>query len=32
MLCIVGVTLGNGIAFILGMSDAVVEEQIISYA
>jgi hypothetical protein len=26
-LCIVGVALGNGGAFVLGMSDAVVEEQ-----
>jgi hypothetical protein len=31
MLCIVGVALGNGDAFILGMSDAVVEEQVITF-
>jgi hypothetical protein len=33
MLCIVGVAvaLGNGDAFILGVSDAVVEEQIITF-
>jgi hypothetical protein len=29
-LCIVGVALGNGSAFVLGTSDAVVEEQIIT--
>jgi hypothetical protein len=28
--CIVGVTLGNGRAFILGVSDAVVQEQILT--
>ena len=31
MPCIVGVALGNGSAFILGMSDAVVEEQIVTF-
>jgi hypothetical protein len=30
MLCIAGVALGNGGAFILGVSDAVVEEQIVT--
>jgi hypothetical protein len=30
--CIVGVTLGNGGAFILGVGDAVVEEQIVTFA
>ncbi len=29
--CIVGVTLGNGGAFILGVSDAFVEEQIVTF-
>jgi hypothetical protein len=32
MLCIVGVTLGNGGVFILGLGDAVVEEQIVTLA
>jgi hypothetical protein len=32
MLCIVGVALGNGSAFLLGMSDAVVQEQIVTLA
>ncbi len=32
MLCIVGVTLGYGSVFVLGMSDAVVEEQIVTLA
>jgi hypothetical protein len=31
-LCIVGVALGNGSAFVLGVSDAVVEEQIVTFA
>jgi hypothetical protein len=31
MLCIVGVILGNGGAFILGMGNAVVEEQIVTF-
>jgi hypothetical protein len=30
--CIVGVILGNGSAFILGMGDAVVKEQIVTFA
>jgi hypothetical protein len=30
--CIVGVILGDGGAFILGVSDAVVKEQIITFA
>ena len=30
VLCIVGVILGNGCAFILGLGDAVVKEQIIT--
>jgi hypothetical protein len=30
MLCIVGVALGNGGAFFVGMSDAVVEEQVVT--
>ncbi len=30
-LCIVGVILGNGCAFILGMVDAVVKEQIVTF-
>jgi hypothetical protein len=30
-LCIVGVILGNGGAFVLGVGDAVVEEQIITF-
>ncbi len=29
--CIVGVVLGNGSAFVLGVGDAVVEEQIITF-
>jgi hypothetical protein len=32
MPCIVGVTLGDGGAFILGVGDAVVEEQIVTFA
>ncbi len=32
VLCIVGVILGNGCAFILGLGDAVVKEQIITFA
>jgi hypothetical protein len=32
MLCIVGVVLVDGCAFILGVGDAVVEEQIITFA
>ena len=32
MLCIVGVSLGNGGVFILGMGDAVFKEQIIIFA
>ncbi len=32
MLCIVGVVLGNGCAFILGLGDAVVKEQIVTFA
>ncbi len=32
MLCIVGVVLGDGCAFILGLGDAVVKEQIITFA
>jgi hypothetical protein len=32
MLCIVGVILGNGHAFVLGMGDAVVKEQINTFA
>ncbi len=31
-LCIVGVILGNGCAFILGLGDAVVKEQIVTLA
>ncbi len=31
-LCIVGVILGNGCAFILGLGDAVVKEQIVTFA
>jgi hypothetical protein len=31
-LCIVGVILGNGGAFVLGMGDAVVDEQIVTFA
>jgi hypothetical protein len=31
-LCIVGVTLGKGGVFVLGVSDAVVKEQIITFA
>jgi hypothetical protein len=30
--CIVGVALGNGCAFILGLGDAVVKEQIVTLA
>ncbi len=30
-LCIVGVVLGNGCAFILGLGDAVVKEQIATF-
>jgi hypothetical protein len=30
--CIVGVVLGNGSAFFLSVGDAVVKEQIITYA
>jgi hypothetical protein len=30
-LCIVGVILGNGCAFILGLGDAVVKEQIVTF-
>ncbi len=32
MHCIVGVTLGNGGTFVLGVSDAVVEEQVVTLA
>jgi hypothetical protein len=32
MLCIVGVALGNGSVFILGMSDAIAEERVITFA
>jgi hypothetical protein len=32
MMCIVGVTLGNGGAFVLGVGDAVVKEQIVTFA
>ncbi len=31
-LCIVGFVLGNGCAFILGLGDAVVKEQIVTFA
>jgi hypothetical protein len=31
-LCIVSVILGNGCAFILGLDDAVVNEQIVTFA
>ncbi len=31
-LCIVVVALGNGSAFVLGVSDAVVEEQIVTFS
>jgi hypothetical protein len=31
VLCIVGVILGNGYAFILGLGDAVVKEQIVTF-
>jgi hypothetical protein len=31
MLCIVGAVLGNGCAFILGLGDAVVKEQIVVF-
>jgi hypothetical protein len=31
-LCIVGVVLGNGCAFILSLGDAVVKEQIVTFA
>jgi hypothetical protein len=30
--CIVGVVLGDGCAFILGLGDAVVKEQIVTFA
>ncbi len=30
-LCIVGVILGDGCAFILGLGDAVVKEQIVTF-
>ncbi len=30
--CIVDVALGNGSAFILGLGDAIVEEQIVNFA
>ncbi len=30
-LCIAGVILGNGYAFILGLGDAVVKEQIVTF-
>ncbi len=32
VLCIVGVVLGNDCVFILGLGDAVVKEQIITFA
>jgi hypothetical protein len=32
MLCIVCVALGNGGAFVIGVSDAVVKEQIVTFA
>jgi hypothetical protein len=32
MLCIVGVVLGKGCAFILGLGDAVVKKQIVTFA
>ncbi len=32
VLCIVGVILGDGCAFILGLGDAVVKEQIVTFA
>jgi hypothetical protein len=32
VLCIVGVVLGNGCVFILGLDDAVVKEQIVTFA
>jgi hypothetical protein len=31
-LCIVGVVFGNGCVFILGLGDAVVKEQIVTFA
>jgi hypothetical protein len=31
-LCIVGVVLGDGCVFILGLGDAVVKEQIVTFA
>ncbi len=31
-LCIVGVVLGNGCAFILGLGDAAVKEQVVTFA
>jgi hypothetical protein len=31
-LCVVGVVLGDGCAFILGLGDAVVKEQMVTYA
>jgi hypothetical protein len=31
-LCIAGVVLGNGSVFVLGMGDAVVKEQIVTFA
>jgi hypothetical protein len=32
MLCILGVVLGDGCVFILGLGDAVVKEQIVTFA
>jgi hypothetical protein len=32
VLCIVGVVIGNGCVFILGLGDAVVKEQIFTFA
>jgi hypothetical protein len=32
MLCFFGVTLGDGGVFVLGVSDAVVKEQIVTFA
>jgi hypothetical protein len=32
MLCIVGVVIGNGSAFVLGVGDAVLKEQILTFA
>jgi hypothetical protein len=31
-LCIIGVVLGDGCAFILGLGDTVVKEQIVTFA